>query len=208
MLYDCSKRFFLRQRQAPSWQSNSLGTYWLFLEKSYIVRRTESGSKSKDHSVLVLETDENLVRYCRLKVLKNEKGNDFSVKWMYQATGIRPNFAINGKILVFFSTSLGVAECDWMRKSFIKRDSFFIFVVTTRLFDKTNCAITTKQHKYCSLGLQKILKSWQHAMHCRHSEQLSSFFCYVRTLTHIFFEHYRQDKRILQWYLEVIFVSL
>ena len=57
-------------------------------------------------------------------------------------------------------------------------------------------------------SMKGTLKTWQHAMHCRNSEQLSSFFFYVRTLTHNFFAHYRQDKRNLQWYLEVIFVSL
>ena len=38
-----------------------------------------------------------------------------------------------------------MVDCAW-RKISSKRRWFFIFVVTTRLFDKAMCAIAVKQH--------------------------------------------------------------
>ena len=59
----------------------------------------------------------------------------------------RQDYATNGTIFAFFGTGSDVADCDW-RTKFRKMEMFFVFVVTTRLFDKALCTITAKEHNF------------------------------------------------------------
>ena len=58
----------------------------------------------------------------------------------------RHDYAINGMIFSFFSSSLGVLDCDCWRNFPKIGDSFAFFVITTRLSCKAMCTIITKQH--------------------------------------------------------------
>ena len=78
--------------------------------------------------------------------------------YLYQPMGCRHNYAINGRNFVFFGSGSGVVDFDWWRNIF-EKEIVFIFLIRIRLFDKTMCAIATKQHNCRFLGPERNIQN-------------------------------------------------
>ena len=93
---------------------------WL---RSLTVRVTDSGPKSRDHSVPSLEAEKTMLVYCRLKVYK--MGMQIS-SWLSVSTkGGWLAHALSGMIFSFYGTGSCVLDCDWLRNFFQKEMGLF-----------------------------------------------------------------------------------
>ena len=75
------KTLSLRQQQAPAATGNSWEIFVIFWTRYITVRVTESGPKSRNHSITSFETEKIMLLY-RKKLLyssDNKTGNDFLV---------------------------------------------------------------------------------------------------------------------------------
>ena len=98
------------------------GTYWepivISWTRSFTVRATEAGRKSRDHSKPSLETEKVMLLYCRLEFHKMRMERNF---WLtVSENGWRHDYAINVMNFLFFWFSSGCA-CLWFVDNFPQR---------------------------------------------------------------------------------------
>ena len=100
--------------------------------RSCSVRVTESGSKSRDHSIPLLETEKIMLLYCRLEVYRIKLGMNFCITTSTNGNSTR----LCHKWIDFclFWLWFGYASL-WLVVIFLQKWRWFSFsVVTTRLF--------------------------------------------------------------------------
>ena len=90
----------------------------------FTARVTESGPKSRDHSISSLETAIVMLLYSRLKVLKMQLEMIF---WLtVTAKRVLRRLCLKKKGFLFFLAHIGVAEWDWWKNIF-KKETVFHF---------------------------------------------------------------------------------
>ena len=79
-------------------------------------------------------------------------------------------------ICALFGTGSGLLDCD-CGANFPRTEMVFLFLSHESIFEET---INAANKKIVGFGsLKSMLETWQHALHCRHSYQFSSFFFHV-----------------------------
>ena len=158
----CARWIF---KKSGHWDNNKLEAarrlYWepivIFWTRSFTVRVTESGPKSRNHSIPSLEAEKVTLLYCRQKVYELRLQTSF---WKIVSTNGKSTWFCH-KWNDFHLLSL-MFRCDWLwlvSKCLRKRSWFFFFVVTTRLFDRAVCAIAAKQHLCRFLVFERKIQS-------------------------------------------------
>ena len=71
--------------------------------------------------------------------------------------GCQHDHVLNGITSTFFGSGSDVLGCDWWRNFYKKGKGFF--VVATRLFCKTMCTVTAKEHNCRFLVLKRKIQN-------------------------------------------------
>ena len=127
---------------ATNFSGELIVTLWT---RSFTVRVTESGPKSRDYSIPPLESEKVMLPYSRL---------NFSKMGMELTFGL--TVSSNRKLSELFHEWKDICllwyrfGCCWLwlaEKHLRKTRWFFIYVIMTRLFDKAICTVTAKHRK-------------------------------------------------------------
>ena len=138
----------LRQQQTPSCQRIFLELIAISWTRSFILRLTKSGPKSRDHPLVLLEFEKIMLLYCWLKVYK--MGLELICFWLTVSTNRESARIWNAwKDFCLFRHKFG---CSWLGLAVKKLQWKVVYHFCS---DKAICVITVKQHKYRFLVLKR-----------------------------------------------------
>ena len=135
------KLLSLIQQRAPSCQRIFKEHNVISWTKCFTVRVAEPGPKTRDHSIPSLETEIIILRYSRLDIYKMRMEKKLRLTISTNGESTRLCNIWNG----FWIFGSVVPDCDWRIHFSKKKSYFFFFLVSSLLFCKTMCTITTIQ---------------------------------------------------------------
>ena len=129
----------------------------LFWMRSFTVRISETGLKSRDLWIRSVETEKVMQFYCVENLYKTSQERKF---WLIvSVNGCEYDYPINGIILVIPGSG-----CLWLAEVLLEHwGRFFCFVATTHRFDGVICT-SSKENNFHFFSINEMLIRWQMAL--------------------------------------------